>query len=130
MNLQVKGKVITMEYDSTKPSTLVILWTSGDREVALKMAFMYTLNSKLKEWWKEVILIAWGPSSKLISVDTELQAYLLKIKDAGVKLLACKTCAELYGVSNDLEKLGFEVKSMGPPLSEFLKNDDFKVITL
>ena len=25
---------------------LVIIWTSGDREVALKMAFMYTYNAK------------------------------------------------------------------------------------
>lgn len=31
---------------------LVILWTSGDREVALKMVFMYGLNAKVKGWWK------------------------------------------------------------------------------
>ena len=114
---------------SAEPSKLVVLWTSGDREVALKMTFMYTLNSKLKGWWKEVILIVWGPSSKLISVDTELQAYLLKIKEVGVKLLACKACADMYGVSNDLENIGFEVKFMGQPLTEFLKNNDYKVIT-
>ena len=39
--------------------SLVVLWTSGDREVALKMVFMYTLNAKLKGWWEEVILIVW-----------------------------------------------------------------------
>ena len=39
-----------MEVNSEKPSELVVLWTSGDRDVALKMVFMYTLNSKLKGW--------------------------------------------------------------------------------
>ncbi|MHB8076425.1 hypothetical protein [Desulfosporosinus fructosivorans] len=47
------------------------------------MAFMYTLNSKLKEWWDEVSLIVWGPSAKLLAEDTNLQQYIGKIKDAG-----------------------------------------------
>ena len=93
------------------------------------MVFMYTLNSKLNGWWKAVNFIVWGPSAKLISVDTELQAYLFRMRDAGVKLLACKACADLYGVSGDLEKLGIEVKFMGQPLTGFLKNDDCRVIT-
>ena len=122
-------EVTIMKEESVKPSELVVLWTSGDREVALKMVFMYTLNSKLKGWWKEVTFIVWGCSSKLISVDTELQAYLFKMKEAGVKLMACLACADMYGVSDDLEKLGIEVKYMGQPLTEFLKNDNYKVIT-
>ncbi len=62
-----------------KPDRLVALWTSGDREVALKMAFMYTLNSKIREWWEDVCLIVWGPSSKLLSGDKELQDYMARI---------------------------------------------------
>lgn len=50
-----------LEKESAMPNELVVLWTSGDREVALKMVFMYTLNSKLKGWWKDVTLIVWGP---------------------------------------------------------------------
>ena len=34
---------------------LVILWTSGDREVALKMVFMYTYNAKKYGWWDETM---------------------------------------------------------------------------
>jgi hypothetical protein len=51
----------------------VIVWTSGDREVALKMVFMYARNAKLKGWWKDVTLVVWGPSAKLLSQDEELQ---------------------------------------------------------
>ena len=124
-----KREVTIMKEESAKPSELVVLWTSGDREVALKMVFMYALNSKLKGWWKDVTFIVWGSSTKLISVDTELQACLFEMKEAGVKLRACLACADMYGVSDDLEKLGIEVKYMGQPLTEFLKNDNYKVIT-
>ncbi|TCO70689.1 hypothetical protein, partial [Marinisporobacter balticus] len=60
---------------SENKDKLVVLWTSGDREVAFKMVFMYTLNAKLKGWWKDVTLIVWGPSSKLLSEDAEVQVY-------------------------------------------------------
>ncbi len=102
-------------------NSLVVVWSSGDRDVAEKMVFMYTLNSKLREWWKEVTLIIWGPSSKLISEDIELQNYLKKLKNAGVRLEACITCADMYRVSKKLSALGVEVKPMGLPLTEYLK---------
>ncbi len=116
---------------SSKPDELVVLWTSGDREVALKMAFMYTLNSKRFKWgWKNVTLVVWGPSSKLLTEDKELQEYLSRSKDAGVKLLACKKCSDLYGVSDDLRRLGIEVKYMGKPLTDYLRDDNCRVITV
>jgi len=111
-----------------KPEKLIVLWISGDKEVALKMVFMYTLNSKLREWWKDVCLIVWGPSTKLLSEDKELQDYMAKIKNAGVELLACKACTDSYGVSEKLEELGIVVKYMGQPLTKFLK-EDYKIIT-
>jgi hypothetical protein len=107
---------------------LVVLWTSGDREVALKMVFMYTLNAKLRGWWKDVTLIVWGPSTKLLSEDKDLQNYISTIKDSGVELQACKACTDEYGVTEALEKLGIEVIYMGEPLTAYLK-EDLKVIT-
>jgi hypothetical protein len=38
--------------------------------------------------------------------------------------------ADAYGVSTNLEKLGVPVEYMGQPLTEFLKNDNFRIITL
>jgi hypothetical protein len=120
-----------MREKQVKPEELVVLWTSGDREVALKIAFMYTFNSKRFKWgWKEVTLVVWGPSSKLLAEDKELQEYLSKIKDVGVKLLACKKCSDLYGVSDDLKRLGIEVKYMGRPLTDYLRDDKYKVLTI
>jgi hypothetical protein len=101
--------------------SLVVIWTSGDRDVALNMIFMYSLNAKRNKWWNDVRLIIWGPSSKLLSVDMELQNEIGKMRKAGIILEACKACADRYGVAEDLEKLGIEVRYMGNPLTSYLK---------
>ena len=112
-----------------EPSRLAVLWTSGDPEVAVKVTFMYTLNAKARGWWDHVALIVWGPSSRLLAENEALQAEVQAMGEAGVELLACKACADSYGVSEALEALGIEVKYMGVPLTEMLKSDEWEVIT-
>jgi len=110
------------------PSRLAVLWTSGDREVALNVAFMYTHNAKVRGWFDEVTLIVWGPSSKLLSEDEELQAYVGRMAEAGIEVAACQACADNYGVSELLRAMGIDVKYMGSPLTEMLKGD-WEVLT-
>jgi hypothetical protein len=100
---------------------LVIVWTSGDREVALKMVFMYTYNAKKYKWWEDLRLLVWGPSSKLLSEDNELQEYIKKIIESGVVVEACKGCSDMYGVSEKLKELGVNVYYTGKVLTEYIK---------
>jgi hypothetical protein len=108
--------------DMAVSDSLVVIWSSGDREVARKMVFMYTKNARLREWWSRVRLVVWGPSARLLSVDQELQEELEELQAAGVELLACRACADLYGVTDKLASLGLEVIFMGMPLTEMLKS--------
>lgn len=101
--------------------TLVILWTSGDPEVALKMVFMYAFNAKANGWWKDINLIIWGPSARLVTENREIQEKLLEMIDSGIRVDACKACADQYGVSGKLSALGVDVKFMGVPLTNILK---------
>jgi hypothetical protein len=101
--------------------TLMVIWSSVDPEVARNLVFMYTKNSRLKDWWPGVRLVVWGPSARLLSQDKELQAELAKLQEAGVEVLACKACADNYGVSEQLTSLGVEVIYMGQPLTDHLK---------
>jgi hypothetical protein len=129
--INLKEKESRRTNKPSKSDELVVLWTSGDREVALKMAFMYAFNCKRFKWgWKEVSIIVWGPSAKLLAADTELQEHVVEMKEAGVKLLACKKCSDMYGVSHDLRQLGVEVKYMGKPLTDYLRDDNYRVITI
>ena len=107
---------------SQNKDTLVIIWSSRDREVARNMVFMYAKNSRLKNWWPEVRLVVWGPSAALLADDAELQAELAQVQQAGVEMLACKACADNYGVGERLESLGIEVIYMGQPLTEYLQS--------
>ena len=101
---------------------LLIVWTSGDPDVAHKMVFMYAFNAQKNGWWEQVTLLVWGPSAKLSSEDKEIQASLNRMKDQGVELLACKGCADQYGVSSKLEEVGMEVKYTGTYLTDFIKS--------
>lgn len=109
-------------------SHLAVLWTSGDAEVAHKVCFMYTHYAKKQKWFDDVTLIVWGPSSKLLAGDEELQTKVKAMIADGVKVQACKACADMYGVSDTLSNIGIEVKYMGRPLTRMLKAD-FKVLT-
>jgi hypothetical protein len=100
----------------------LILWTSGDREVALKMMFMYTYYCKKNLWMDTVRLMVWGPSSKLLAEDTVLQGKLNDLKQVGVELYACKACADMYGISDKLKDLGITVMYTGKMLVELQKN--------
>jgi hypothetical protein len=105
-----------------KQEKLLVLWTSPDREVALKMVFMYAFNSKLNGWWDDVCLIVWGPSAQLLAQDEELQDHVRKMMEKGVEVVACKACADSYSVSERLATMGIDVKYMGKPLTEMLKS--------
>jgi hypothetical protein len=66
--------------------------------------------------------VVWGPSSKLLAGDLELQEGIQQMKEAGVELLACKACSDMYGVSDKLAALGVDVKYMGVPVTDMLKS--------
>lgn len=112
----------------TTEDTLIILWTSGDPEVAKKMVFMYTFNAKKLGWWEKIKFIVWGPSSKLLTQDQELKNKIKDFIEIGIEVEACKACADQYGVTDALSELGVEVKYMGEPLTDYLKSNS-KIMT-
>ncbi len=113
---------------SIQDSHLVVVWTSGDPEVAHRVCFMYTHNAKKQKWFDEVILIVWGPSARLLAADKDLQAKIKAMMDDGVRPQACLACSDSYGVTEQLRKLGIEAKYMGRPLTDMLKQN-WKILT-
>ncbi|WP_238764286.1 DsrE family protein [Maribellus maritimus] len=99
---------------------LVVLWASGDKEVAEKMVLMYTFNSKRFEWWKDITLVIWGPSQKVMVENPDIQDYVKKIMEQGTEVKACKGCSDMYGISEKLEELGVEVRYMGE-ITDYMK---------
>jgi hypothetical protein len=50
------------------------------------------------------------------------------MQDVGVAVEACVTCANNYGVADELRGMDIDVKPMGVPLSDRLKGQ-WKVLT-
>jgi hypothetical protein len=113
---------------SAEPDRLTIIWSSADREVAENMVFMYATNSCLEGWWDEVTVLIWGPSARLAARDPKIQEGLARMKDAGVELVACKRCADSYGVATALEEQGVRIFYGGTYLTDKIKSGE-KLIT-
>jgi hypothetical protein len=113
---------------STPSDTLVILWSSGDAEVAEKACLMYAGAAKKFGWFKEVILIVWGPSEKLLAENTKLKEKVASLKKDGVIVEACVACSNMYGVTNELKVCEVDVKGMGVPLTRYLKRG-YKIVS-
>ena len=110
------------------PDKLVVLWTSDDPYVAERVALMYTHASKKSGWFSEVTLIIWGPSVKLTAENIIIREKLKAMQNDGIIIEACIVCANQYNVTDELKKLGFDVKGMGKPLTDYLKSGA-KVLT-
>ncbi len=114
--------------EASTSSRLATVWTSGDPDVAHRMALMYTHAAKRSKWFDEVRLVVWGPSARLLAADKDLQAKVAAMKKDGVDVKACVVCADSYGVTQALRDQGIEVLPMGKPLTDMLKSD-WKVVT-
>jgi len=121
----VFSQAVSGEQSSDK---LVVIWTSDDPYVAERVALMYTHAAKKNNWFSDVTLIVWGPSAKMISENIKIQDKVKEMQKDGVVVEACITCSNAYGVTEDLKKLGYDVKPMGKPLTDYLKSGA-KVLT-
>ena len=128
--LLISAKLINAQETSlnTPSDTLVVLWSSGDPEVAEKACLMYTGAAKKYGWFREVILIVWGPSEKLLAESPKLKEKIASIKKDGVIVEACVACSNMYAVTDELKVCEVDVKGMGVPLTRYLKRG-YKVIS-
>jgi hypothetical protein len=106
---------------------LVIVWTSDDPYTAERMVLMYAHAAKTNGWFEEVTLIIWGPSAKLVAENIKIQKKLKVMQGDGVEIRACIVCANMYDVTEDLKAMGFDVRAMGKPLTDYLKGTAYVI---
>jgi hypothetical protein len=103
---------------------LNVLWTTGEKDVAIRMIFIYLMDAKGMGWYDEIDLIIWGPSAKLVAEDSQVQKELDFIMQSGIRVEACQGCTQAYGVTDKLLSLGINVRFMGEPLTAILHSND------
>jgi hypothetical protein len=110
-------------------TSLVVVWSSGDRDVALHACLNYVETASKNKLFNQIGLIVMGPSAKLLAQDEELQAKIELIIAGGTKVLAAAESAAAYGVSDKLKGLGIEVQPMDKHLADLLKDSGTRVLT-
>lgn len=103
---------------------LNIFWHSDNIITAEKMMFMYATNAMMQKWWDEVTVIIWGASAKLAAENPVIRQRIEIAQLAGVKVEACKACADQLGVSNKLTDMGVAVFGYGDRLTEILQEGE------
>ncbi|MEG0949147.1 MAG: hypothetical protein RR212_05990 [Bacteroidales bacterium] len=101
---------------------LTVLWTSGEKDVALKVVLRYIDNALEKKTWQEIDLIIWGPSVQLAGDDETIKLKLESLMQRGLKAKACIVCAEEYGVAPVLEKMGVTLSMVGEELTHIIQD--------
>jgi hypothetical protein len=127
--MSIFSRISAQKPVSAGPSdTLVVMWSSGDPEVAEKACLMYASAAKKFKWFNEVIVVVWGPSEKLLSENAAVKEKVATMEKDGIIFQACIACANMYGVTNDLKTCQVDVKGMGTPLTKYLKRG-YKIIS-
>jgi len=99
---------------------LLVNWTTDNLDTAMHMVLLYTYNAKKMGWFDEITLLIWGASQKLVATNSEVQEQMKLMEEVGVKVIACKKCAEDQGISNELQACGIDVFYTGEVLSPWL----------
>ncbi|MBD3790466.1 MAG: DsrE family protein [Campylobacterales bacterium] len=113
-----------------KKNKLLIVWSSQDREVAMKLPLLYGSVILERAYWEEAHLMIWGPSIKLAAQDPEIQERLKQIQATGVTMSACIVCTDDYGATEALKELGIENTHTGEMLTHCLKDESWAVMTI
>jgi hypothetical protein len=77
----------------------------------------------------KINLLIWGPYGKLLLGEEALQNELLGMIKKGVKVTACKACADRLGISEGLTELAVKVFYTGEALTNATKSPEWAVLT-
>ena len=109
---------------------LLIVWTNGDKEVAMKLPLLYGSVILERGYWEEAHLMIWGPSIKLAAGDAEVQERLKQMQATGVTMSACIVCTDDYDATEALAGLGIDNTHTGEMLTACLKDESWSVMTV
>lgn len=114
------------EYSPQGSGNVVVLIKSGDAE-DIFFGLLFADRANRNQWMDNVKVVLWGPAQKTLAelpADSEQIKLLKGIIASGGKtsrIWACKACADRYGVTDKMEKLGCEVFHVGNATSYLLK---------
>ena len=102
---------------------VLVILSSGDRDVALEVGLVYPLNAAKNKWMDEVKVIIFGPSERIVAHDMEIQEKIKELQKYGVEIMACKWCSDRMNITGLLEDIGIKAVYVGTVISQLLKDN-------
>lgn len=109
---------------------LLVVWKSDNDIDINSFITPFAVNSKKNNWMDDVEVLIWGASTDYIKDNVNAQEKVRKMIETGIKVKACKYCADQCSASKTLESLGVEVVYTGVYLSEKLNDVTYRVLTI
>ena len=101
---------------------LLIVWTTDNKDTIMNMILLYAHKAKLEGWFDEVNILVWGASQQVLSEDKDMQEKIKEMIDDGIKIVACKKCAENMYIESHLSSCNVELLYSGKFLSEWAQS--------
>jgi len=99
----------------------VVVVSTRDVEKAV-LAARWAAAARRNGWVEEVAVFFFGPSEDLIaSGDEAVLEALQALREAGVRVAACRRFAEGRGYASRLEELGVEVYYVGEEIARLIR---------
>jgi hypothetical protein len=108
---------------------LYIVWTNSDEIVFDKMVAMYARTARIENYWNEITIIIWGSTPKLTAESEIVGQRIKELLQVGVKVSACKSCCDSFGVTEKIIDMGVEVKYWVEDFTRLIK-EDRKILTI
>ena len=62
---------------------VLVILSSGNKEIATSVGLVYPLNAAKYKWMDKIKVIVFGPSSRIVAHDPEVQGMLHDCESAG-----------------------------------------------
>ena len=99
---------------------LIIISTSNAGKA--QTGAMYALNSLKYGWMEDVKVILFGPAQDLLLEDEKFRDLIQEYMEIEENVFACKFISDRDEKSDDLDKLGIQVKYVGEMISNYIKD--------
>lgn len=81
----------------------------------------FAIKGTRNNFMDDIRLVLWGPSEMTIASNSELQQMVREYLSLGKPVLACRTCSDRYGVTEDMKQLGCTVDYVGSIVTGWIK---------
>ncbi len=104
---------------ATNPKeNLAVISVSSNLEVFESMMASIASTSKTSNW-NQILLIFWGPSTKLLISDEMVRSKMEALKSQGVFVKVCKSSAEEFNVIEEIIWSHLDLIDTRDPVKEY-----------